>query len=65
MENFGLTGFICGPASERGNWPKVEKYIQRQGKPKEDLKQIRLFRFSIPRGLPQDYSLNIDRKKTQ
>ena len=29
--------------SERGNWSKVENYIQKQGKAKEDLRQIRLF----------------------
>ena len=28
---------------ERENWSKVEEYTQKQGKPKEDLRQIKLF----------------------
>jgi putative transposase len=40
---FWSDGYYVATVGERGNWSKVEKYIQRQGKPKEDLRQIRLF----------------------
>jgi putative transposase len=40
---FCSDGYYAATVGERGNWSKVEKYIQKQGKPKEDLKQIRLF----------------------
>jgi len=40
---FWSDGYYAATVGERGNWSKVEKYIQKQGKPKEDLKQIRLF----------------------
>jgi len=35
--------YYVATVGERGNWSKVEEYIQKQGKPKEDLRQIRLF----------------------
>ncbi len=35
--------YYVATVRERGNWSKVENYIQKQGKPKEDLRQIRLF----------------------
>ena len=40
---FWSDGYYVATVDERGNWLKVEKYIQKQGKPKEDLRQIRLF----------------------
>ena len=40
---FWTDGYYVATVGERVNWETVEKYIQRQGKPKEDLKQIRLF----------------------
>jgi putative transposase len=40
---FWSDGYYAATVGERGNWSQVEKYIQKQGKPKEDLKQIRLF----------------------
>ncbi len=40
---FWSDGYDATTVDERGNWSQVEKYIQKQGKPKEDLKQIRLF----------------------
>jgi putative transposase len=35
--------YYAATVGERGNWSQVERYVQKQGKPKEDLKQIRLF----------------------
>jgi putative transposase len=40
---FWPDGYYVATVGERGNWSKVENYIQKQGKPKEDLRQIRLF----------------------
>ena len=40
---FWSDGYYAATVGERENWSKVEKYIQKQGKPKEDQKQIRLF----------------------
>jgi len=40
---FWSDGYYAATVSERGNWSKVEYYIQKQGKPKEDLRQLRLF----------------------
>jgi putative transposase len=28
---------------ERGNWDTVEQYVQKQGKPKAELQQLKLF----------------------
>ena len=40
---FWSDGYYAATVGERGNWSKVEYYIQKQGKPKEDLRQLRLF----------------------
>ena len=40
---FWTDGYYVGTVGERGNWATVEKYIQEQGKPKEELKQLELF----------------------
>ncbi|MCK9268796.1 MAG: transposase [Alkaliphilus sp.] len=42
---FWSDGYYVATVGDRGNWSQVEKYIQKQGKPKEDLKQIRLLGF--------------------
>ncbi len=39
---FWFDGYYAATVGERGNWSKVENYIQKQSKPKEDLKQIKL-----------------------
>lgn len=40
---FWSDGYYVATVGDRGNWSQVKKYIQKQGKPKEDLKHIRLF----------------------
>jgi len=40
---FWSDGYYVATVGKRGTWSKVENYIQKQGKPKEDLRQIRLF----------------------
>ena len=40
---FWSDGYYVATVGERGNWAKVEEYIHKQGKPKEDLKQLKLF----------------------
>ncbi len=40
---FWTDGYYVGTVGERGNWATVEKYIQEQGRPKEELKQLELF----------------------
>lgn len=40
---FWSDGYYVATVGERGNWAKVEKYIQKQGKPKEDVRQLRWF----------------------
>ena len=40
---FWADGYYVATVSTRGNWITVEEYIQKQGKPKEDLRQLRLF----------------------
>ena len=40
---FWSDGYYVGTVGERGNWEVVERYVQRQGQPKEDLYQMRLF----------------------
>jgi putative transposase len=40
---FWTDGYYVATIGERGNWSTVEEYVQKQGKPKEDLKQLRLF----------------------
>ena len=39
---FWTDGYYAATVGERANWTTVEKYIQRQGKPREELKQLRL-----------------------
>ena len=40
---FWTDGYYVATVGERANWHTVEKYIKRQGKPKADLKQLKLF----------------------
>ena len=40
---FWADGYYVGTVGERGNWGAVEGYIQSQGKPKEELKQLKLW----------------------
>lgn len=40
---FWTDGYYVATVGERANWETVEKYIRRQGKPLEELRQIRLF----------------------
>ncbi len=40
---FWTDGYYVGTVGERGNWDTVEKYVQKQGKPKADLRQLELF----------------------
>ena len=40
---FWTDGYYVATVGEKADWTTVEKYIQRQGVPQEDLKQIRLF----------------------
>jgi len=38
---FWSDGYYVATVGDRGDWSQIENYIQKQGKPKEDLKQIR------------------------
>ena len=40
---FWTDGYYVDTVGERGDWKTVEKYIERQGKAREDLRQLRLF----------------------
>ena len=40
---FWSDGYYVGTVGERGNWSAVERYVVNQGKPKEELKQLKLF----------------------
>jgi putative transposase len=40
---FWTDGYYVATVGERAKWETVEKYIKRQGKQLEDLRQIRLF----------------------
>lgn len=40
---FWSDGYYVGTVGERGNWSVVERYIVDQGKPKEELLQLKLF----------------------
>ena len=40
---FWTDGYYVATVGERANWDTVEKYVQKQGKPKSDLMQLRLF----------------------
>ena len=36
-------GYYVATVGERANWQTVERYVQRQGQPREDLRQLRMF----------------------
>ena len=36
-------GYYVATVGERANWQTVERYVQRQGQPREDLQQLRMF----------------------
>ncbi len=40
---FWTDGYYVATVGERGNWKVVEKYVQSQGKPREELRQLKLF----------------------
>jgi putative transposase len=40
---FWTDGYYVRTVGERANWDTVEKYVQQQGQPKADLKQLKLF----------------------
>jgi putative transposase len=41
---FWTDGYYVGTVGERGNWTVVEDYVVKQGKPKDDLRQLELFK---------------------
>ena len=40
---FWTDGYYVAKVGERANWQTVERYVQRQGQPQEDLRQLRMF----------------------
>jgi REP-associated tyrosine transposase len=40
---FWTDGYYVATVGERGDWDTVEKYVQKQGKPKTELRQLMLF----------------------
>ena len=40
---FWTDGYYVATVGERANWQTVERYVQRQGQPQEDLRQLRMF----------------------
>jgi putative transposase len=40
---FWSDGYYAGTVGEHGDWGSIERYIVLQGKPKEELKQLKLF----------------------
>jgi putative transposase len=40
---FWADGYYVATVGERGNWQVVENYVKNQGKPKEELRQLKLF----------------------
>ena len=40
---FWADGYYVATVGERANWQMVERYVQRQGYPKEDVQQLKLF----------------------
>ena len=40
---FWTDGYSVATVGERANWQTVERYVQRQGQPQEDLRQLRMF----------------------
>ena len=41
--SFWSSGYYVGTVGETGNWTSVETYVLEQGKPKEELRQLRLW----------------------
>ena len=42
---FWTDGYYVATVGERANWNTVERYVQKQGKPKDELRQLPLFDF--------------------
>jgi putative transposase len=42
---FWSDGYSEATVGERANWQTVERYVQRQGQPQEDLRPLRMFSF--------------------
>ena len=40
---FWTDGYYVATVGERANWDTVEKYVQKQGKPTSELRQLKLF----------------------
>ena len=40
---FWTDGYVCGHGRGVGNWHTVERYVQLQGQPRVDLRQLRMF----------------------
>ena len=40
---FWTDGYYVATVGERANWETVERYVQRQGQPHDDLRQLRMF----------------------
>ena len=40
---FWSDGYYVATVGERANWQTVERYVQRQGQPQEDLRQLRMY----------------------
>ncbi len=40
---FWTDGYYVATVGERANWQTVERYVQRQGQPREDLQPLRMF----------------------
>lgn len=40
---FWTDGYYVATVGERGNWRTVESYVKKQGKPVDDLRQLKLF----------------------
>ena len=40
---FWTDGYYVATVGERGGWEVVERYVERQGKPKGELRQLKLF----------------------
>ena len=40
---FWTDGYYVATVGERANWDTVQKYVQKQGKPKAEIKPLKLF----------------------
>ena len=40
---FWTDGYYVATVGERGDWNTVEQYVQKQGKPRKELRQLKLF----------------------